>query len=510
MSRPIITGLSTVDIEEDAFEIIDLKYVRMPRQPAVYSRPYKIIGKREAFEDLNEQILRNGAKMSNRSKLASSVGQIIRPSERAFETVANERWMEETKFVFYLKVKSYDIYNDERYTYLIGYTNHADTFTSDRSSDINMYDDMEHTITAVYETMLKKDRKGRPIGGEVLLPSYELMSDFGGVVTYSQRPMDMASDISRHECIRDSGALDDDSPYDIEDHDFSKRNPLATLGGTSNRAEPNRSLNNSGTHYFTSILNEGVTASRERELNYDYDEDVYEGIDDHLSPSIEEPNILDNDFLSHLNAVNNYNNFRGVFSYGQLLDIDPEGAHDFELIEVDYSSRNNVLANTPFAGSEWYGQDAETVIAFSMLESSIAIALNCGFTKVRYVIDGLRHPYIDEDLMEISPPTACVMPLDSFNFDIIVSKLKREIIGSVYLAETQGGRMPLYAEVIVDIFGVSKIGLGIDTDDIEWFTFPTVANAFMSPAFSQDSDIVETNRGLFSTTIDTILSITGK
>lgn len=496
--------LDKIDSDESKFRILDLWHFPLPKQASVMSRPYVVNGNERAMDALVDRIMRSETNEYAPKRLASVTSSIIRPSATAYDTPIDDDWMNESRFSFMLAVEEIG-YDVELITYVFGYTD-SNEVIEEGEDDIYVTDEMEYFISSVVETHVKT-RAGR-FGDdriEYIENMYNLIG--GGEVErfYGQRPMDIFLGIEKDNYFQDTAERFDrrnnpNSPFDVKTRVKSK-SPLSTFGGFNDSVATSRTNNSVPTYYLSETLMEGVTGETKR-ARYKNGRKRHTREDDGpQSDIISERVLLDNNFLSRLNAGNGYSNFKGKFSYADLFEID-KGADDALRIFKPKISRNDILAHAPDYGDDWDGQDEMTLTATSLLSTIASLVINAGFIKMRILINNTTRDGADNPIVIVAPFETFIgqgtdARVSENEKRILLKSLKDEIYHNAYMVETREGRIDIEAEVIVDLGGSTKIWLGMYGDEPEWYTLPTSTLKYMLPEMSHSEEIVSENRGRF-------------
>lgn len=483
---------------DNNYQIKYLYLVPLTKQAPLYARPYVVSPHGDAIDELKDRVVRSGASSINTKAVADLTASLIQPSPVAYETDIDDRWMAQDRYIFMLKAVSYHWDGGIVNTYIHGFTNCDDVFSN--GIDLHIAPDMIFDIKSVFVTAEHHytTPQGASVRREILTEVYDVFKPVDGQVSLLQRPVDVIDGITNREYINSLGAFGD---YRDDFGTFSGFSPANQFDASTPFSTTSNMSNNIGSYYLTTILNEGVKDRKVSEASHVTSRTA----NDYSGGAVSESTITNNRFINRLSLLEGHRGgTKGTFSYATLEQIDPIGAHDFELIDINKSdSRMDFLSSLPDYGKEWSGQGPDTIAATSILESTISLAALNGFYQLTIHMDSMNVNTIDESVV-IALPTNTLLGINNSQKMGLLENIRKRFFEEVFIPETKGGVIPMAADIYVNMFGDTKIYLSMYGERGEWYTLPTVVKPHGSLVTTIDERIVSATTDLFGELIKEI------
>lgn len=485
----------------ESFHIERLMYVPLNKQQPLYLRPHTVVTTGTAANVIANRLEESGAGMLSTSLINDISREIIRPSTVAYDTIINQGWMSEDRFVFILKVRHCGLGGDT-ITYFQGFTNCADiNIQGDHATAA--HDLVHHISSAIETTEVVLNTPMGPNRIEKLSRIYDVITDETKSGIYLQRPSDIINNIKSLEIAK---RVNIGGGY-FGDDDFTRSviNGSNKIHQFTPRAETSKVDNNVASMYLTSVINDGLKDRKVKDYTHDSSFDFDPTHEDH---STVETILGKNRFLSYLSAITGYRTVRGNFTFNDLLNVDAYGANNFEVGNVMPETFQDAFSQTPHdgGGEYWNQQDVTTPVAYSIIQSSISLVAKYGFSMAVIHVDNRYTPMVDTCNVIISNSFSYlnVGPRDN---QILLEMLRTKFFHEVFLVETGGGAMPIKADIYIDLIGDSKVYIEFGYEQGTWYTLPTVANSYAVPTISKSLEQYNGVTELFGSFIDTVKGV---
>lgn len=457
-------------IATDNFIIEELLYFPMGDYHPVLNRPYVVNAKQSAIETIAERIHDTKSAKVTPNIINGVANDIIQPSAVGYETTVNRDWVTTRRFIFLMKVKTFDMVGAEFNSYIQGYTDY-DGITQNGIPDGNMHhfiNNVIETTNITFQTPLGVVRK------EKLYRIYNVFASNGQTSDmYSQRPSDILENINM---LNMSNLMADNAQLTM----YSANNYINSF---NNNTVTSTVDNNITTEYLSKILTTGILVNKSKEIHLG-SYDIYE--QDTVDSKVPEPSINDNRFIKYLSRIAGFKSTREVFTFNQLMQIDNTIYNRFKLINITKDYVNPLMASTPTIGDYWNGQDPVTLKAYSLIENSVSMALKYGFEKIYFTASNISNP---TGIAEVFITNfGSFINLEEHDFNFLLEIFKEKFITEVFLNETDGGKIPMFMEGYIDLMGTSKIHLSYAGFPSNWYTIPTFANSLFSPVVTIDKN----------------------
>jgi len=452
----------------DNFLLLDLIYIPMGHHLPMYSRPYIVNASHQAVDTISSRLEENKIAKITPSILNETTSGILQRSAVPYQTSINNDWVSTRRYIFLLKVKAFDALGTEINSYIQGYTEY-DGITNNGNIDTNLV----HYINNVIETT--ELVTNTPFGierVERLFKIYNVFFSQDDSDYFTQRPGDILENIN---ILNMSDIMGGDNIQAYHVSNFI--NPF------NNNVVGSSIDNGIASEYLSKILNTGVLANKSREVHigsYDI------GEQNTVETRISEPSLNDNRFIKYISAMMGFKSTRNNFTFNQLMSIDNSIYNRFKVINITKEVVNPVISNTPEVGDYWNGQDPVTVKAYSLIESSVSMALKYGFSKLYFTATNMNNPTGISEIFITNFNS--FINLDEHGFNFLLQIFKEKFITDIFLPESNGSVIPMHMEGYIDILGTSKIFLSYGGYPSNWYTIPTIANSVFSSAITVNKD----------------------
>lgn len=454
------------------FIIEELIYIPMGTHNPMFNRPYHINVTESAISALNDRMCEMSSVIVTPSMLVDLSSEILQPSAVGYDTRIDTSWISQRRFIFLLKVRSVEASGIEIISYIQGYTEY-DGITLQGAIDPQL----NHTINNVIETTNYVIRT--PMGvtqTEKLYRIYNVMGSDGVSEYFTQRPTDIMQTIEAKDRYN-SYHMPEMDEYQLASSTISPYNHK-TVGSLTD--------NSIGSEYLCKTLSSGILSQQSRSVVVGSFEVNDQSSTDVILP---EPSISDNRFIKYLSVGKGLMATSPMFNFSQLQAHDPSIYDRFKLINLTKEYVDVNMNNTPDVGEYWKGTDAVTVKAYSLLESSVAMAVKYGFSKLYFVASNMMNP---ANAMNIYITNfTSFMKLDEIGFNSLLEIFKDKFSTDIFMSETSAGRIPLHMECYVDLLGTSKINLEYAGYHPTWYTIPTTANSSFSSVLTPDGNALD-------------------
>lgn len=453
------------------FIIEKLEYFPVGRHNPMFMRPYMFNVQQESVHMVAERMEQTKSGRITPALLKGVTNGIMQPSTVGFETVIDNSWVSDKRFIFMMKVRHVDMSGVDISTYLIGYTEY-DGITPNGHIDTQM----PHFINSVLETTVHSYQT--PLGihrQEKLVDTYQAIYSTNNQDMFTQRPVDIYNAISTQEM-----STWIDVPNMMSSNTNSMINPF------NNNVISSTMENNISTEYLAKILTSGMHATKAREVHMN---SYSMGADDPSEKFFTEPSVTETAFVRYLSMVSGYKSIRPVFGFQHLMQVDPSIYERFVRYNITDEVRDPILAQTPEVGDFWHGQDMQTMKAYSLVENAVSMATKHGFTKLSFSANNMDNPLGQSNVYILNFKSFISVSDQDMNY--LLEMFKERFLTEVFLNETNGGRMPLNVECHINLLGTSKVYLEWPGFPGNWYTIPTFAGSTFAPVISLDQAAVD-------------------
>jgi len=249
------------------------------------------------------------------------------------------------------------------------------------------------------------------------------------------------------------------------------------------------------------IINGGVQKQKERSIFLNSYEVTDTG---NSSVHLLEPSINDNRFVKYLSRLGGYMTVMDNFTFSQLASVDPSIVERFILLKPSRNTVNPLLLNTPEVGDHWHGQDPVTLKAYTLIESSVSLAMKYGFQKLFFIATNMMDPTATPVVTITNFDS--MISLDDMDMSHLLEIFKSKFITDVFIGESSAGTLPLTIQMYVDLLGTSKIYVEYAGFPGNWYTIPTSANSLFSPVTTTNANTLDVVTNQFGRMINEIAS----
>lgn len=472
-------------IATDQFILQDLTYIPIGQHVPVLARPYVVNPTKQAIDTIADRMHETNSAKVTPTILSGVTDGLIQHSAVGFQSSINNDWVSTRRFIFILKVKTFDAIGSEYNSYIQGYTEY-DGITANGNIDGAMV----HHINNVIETV--EFNIQTPMGiirKEKLSRVYNVFAPQSNLDCFTQRPADVLENINIFNMTSIMGDGIQANAYSVNNF----INPF------NNKTVASVVDNNIATEYMSKILTTGLLVNKSRDIlvgSYDVSET------NSIDSRIPEPSLNDNRFIKYLSALSGFKVVREVFTFHQLMQLDNTIFNRFKLINLTKDYVNPLLNNTPEVGDYWIGQDPVTVKAHTLIESSVAMATKYGFNTLYFSATNMVNPTATPEVFITNFNS--FINLDEQDFNYMLEMFRQKFITEIFLPETSNGMVPMHLEMFVDLLGTSKIHLCYSTFPENWYTIPTIANSLFSSVVTVNKNAFDETTYNVSQVIDAI------
>lgn len=451
------------------FIIEELIYIPMGTHNPMFNRPYQVNVTNQAVGVLQDRMEEMNSAIVTPSMLSDLSSGLLQSSSVAYDTCIDTSWVSQRRYIFMLKVRSVELGGIEILSYIQGYTEY-DGITNQGAIDLNM----KHVINNVIETT--NYVINTPMGmtqSEKLYRIYNVMGSDGVSEYYTQRPTDIMQAIEATERYN-SYQMSEMDQYQLAG---------STLTPYGNKTVGSLTDNAVGTEFLSKTLSSGILSHKSRDIVVGSFEVNDQSGTDTVLP---EPSISDNRFIKALSVGKGQMATSPFFNFSQLQLFDPTIYDRFKVINLTKDFVDVNMLNTPEVGEYWKGQDPVTVKAYSLIESSVAMAVKYGFSKLYFVASNMMNP--SAGMTIYITYFQSFMKIDDAGFNSLLEIFKDKFSTDIFMSETSAGMIPLHMECYVDLLGTSKVLLEYAGYPSTWYTVPTTANSAFSSVITPDGN----------------------
>ena len=475
----------------ETFLIESLWYIPMGDHVPVYNRPYVVNSDQGAVDIITDRMFETGATNITPTILSDLSARLIQPNIAGEVSIIDNNWVSTKRFVFVLKVRTTDAFGTEGYSYVQGYTDY-DGVSQQGNADGRMM----HYINNIIETNVFSYQTPAGMNRvEKLSKIYNILGSHNHEY-FTQRPRDIIENLDLIEMTNNM------SMGDIKVEGIHTGNYINQF---NQNVVSSAISNNVSSEYLCKILNGGIAKHRARNI---FTDSFDMTTDSSMGEQVVEPSINDNRFVKYLNVMGGFNITKESFSFSQLQMIDHTVHDRFTLFNITKSYVNPMMLNTPTVGDFWHGQDPVTLHAYSLIESSVSMATRHGFNKLSFTVTNMSDPTGRIDIFVTNFNS--YINLDDRDIAHLLELFKNKFTMDVFVSESQGGTIPIFMEMYVDLLGTSKIKLSWGGFPENWYTVPTAANSLFSPVLTVDQSSLDAVSVQFGSLVAEIAGHDGK
>lgn len=470
------------------FIIEDLIYIPMGNYNPMYNRPFTVNTSKSAIDTISQRLDDTKSGLITSSIINGVANEIIQPSAIAYPTQIDSNWLSIRKYIFLLKVRHIHITGAELMLYIQGFTDY-DGITATGNIDNSLVHNINNIIETSYYVL------NTPLGTirkEKLTNIYNVFSNNSFTDFYTQRPNDVLDAMAIYNISELMGDTFSNINYTNMNNYINNFDKKSIASNVSN---------NIPTNYISDILNYGFQSQLNKEIHLNSFEIKRE--DENLFRAYE-PSIRDNEFIRYLNLLAGSRVITNKFTFNQLISIDPTIYNRFKVLNITKNYVDPNIAQTPDVGDYWTGQDPVTIKAYSLIESSVSLALKYGFSKIYFTASNMINPLGNCEIFITNFNS--FINLDERDFNYILEVFKTKYIQDIFLNETNNNIIPLHIDMYVDILGTSKINLTYAGYPSNWYTIPTFANSSFSPVTTINKDTLDYTAFQLSSVIESLFN----
>lgn len=456
------------------FLLNKLTYIPIGEHHPMYIRPYVTSMTEQAVNTIADRLVSENTTSVNVNQISDLTSQLLQPSAVGLMSEVDNTWVDTRKYIFILEVTEINKISGTTYNhYITGFTDYNGITNSGVGDP-----EMMHSINSVITTIIMNLRNNLGVveRTERIYSIYDVLSNNNLDELYTQRPTDIFSSISANDiAINMSGGWG-------ESEALSVYNPSGTLSRYGKNTSTSMKDNLIPSMFLLKTLNTGLMNNQSRELNFG-NFDVHE-----VSSStvmVPEFSLSNNSFIKTLTTLSGNPITSSFFRMRDLFAMDNTISDRFNLVNLN---KNYLLNDGPSVGEYWHGQDPVTVKAYSLIESSVALAIKHGFNKLTFFASNTTNPtgvtdvYVTEFHSIINLPQSQLFGL--------LDLFKGRFLTNIYIPESNGGVLPLDMEMHVDIYGTTKIMLSYAGYSPTWYTAPSIASSRFSPVLTSSNEAV--------------------
>lgn len=473
----------------DSFVIESLFYFPLGASMPMYTRPFVVASTGQAIETIVDRVNASKAGSVGTDIVSSVMSDLLQPSAVGEACAVDNSWVSTRRYVFFMKVRAVDAVGAEINSYIQGHTNYDGINEPTGSVDYQMVHHINNVIETTSMTI------STPLGvlrKEKLTAVYNVFSSCSHEY-YTQRPTDVIENISLSEA---TAFLNDNAG-----NDFSSFNVGNTINTFNNNVVTSSIGNNVGTDFLCRVINGGVQKQKEVSIFLNSYQIADTG---NSSVHLLEPSVNDNRFVKYLSRIGGYMQVMDNFTFSQLATVDPSITDRFILLKPTRNTINPLLLNTPEVGEYWHGQDPVTLKAYSLIESSVSLAMKYGFQKLFFIASNMMDP-TSTPIVTITNFDSMIS-LDERDMAHLLEIFKSKFVTEVFISESAAGTLPLTVQMYVDLLGTSKIFVEYAGFPGNWYTIPTSANSLFSPVTTTNANNLDVVTSQFGKMINEIAS----
>lgn len=452
----------------------DLIYIPMSQQVPMFARPYMFNVNGRALDDLMIRLEDTKAGKISTSVLSGLTNDFIQHSSVPLHTPIDQSWTGTKRYIFLLKARVTDAMGIISRNYIFGFTEY-DGIT--RSGNIDPH--LNHYVNSIIETAVMQ--YNTPMGlqqKETLYKFYNVAQNLNYDTFLTQRPRDVLGNYELNNVSEHLSGFDSEI-YNIADKRF-------TYGAYDPRPVCSNIENNISSEYLSKILTAGIQTFSTHDFFMNSHATEY---DNDLAGKVPETSLNDNKLLNIFSRLQGMAYPSSVFPFHVLGKLDPSIEGRAMIFNITKNIVDPTMSQTPEVGDYWNGQDPVTLKAYSLIESSVSLAMKFGFSKLFFTASNMATPTGEASVFITNFNS--YMDLDEYSFNTLLEMFKDTFLREIFMNETQGNRVPLYVEMYVDMLGTSKIMVDYANMGANWYTIPTFANSMFSPIVTIDKNYLD-------------------
>jgi hypothetical protein len=468
------------------FYIEDLIYIPTGDYNPMFNRPYQVNPSADTIEILKGKLEENHTSNITTDILSGYASNFIAPSAVGYQTNIDQGWVTTKRFIFLLKASFVGPTGNVTKLYIQGYTNY-DGISQFGTVDPNL---LHHINNVIETTVFSFNTPMGIIVEEKLNKIYNVVTN---TVEYCdiflQRPRDIFSNVMFNDFVNTAFT---DYTSNPQFNSVNSQNKNCQLSGHDKRSIGTSIENNVPTMYLARILNAGLNSKADNDFALD---SMYQLPTNTAFESLPEPSLQDNLFIHKLSLLEGNKLATSTFRFSTLHMVNPDIVDRFKLLNITKDFVDPNIMRTPNVGEFWDGQDLITPKAYSIIESSVSLAVRYGFSKLYFTASNM--------LDMTGQPHMVISYFNSFlnlkeeDFNRLLSIFQTKYLNEVVMDECRFTNMPIHIEMYVDILGTSKINLSYGGSHPTWYTIPTFANSNFIP-------VVTINKTAFDETANAI------
>lgn len=466
-------------------ESLILTPVQSQMYQPVIARPYRFVVDQNTTDEISGRLIERETNIVSTDILSGLVDGILQPDIVGEATTINQQWCSQERYAFRLVVSYVTAGGIIRRSYVVGFTNY-----NGLSHSHAIDPDMEFYINSVIETTVMSSYYGnRLIETERLYRMYNVLTNGStDIQIFTQRPCDLFNCRNTMEALSASYNADlvTNNSYTIAPYD--QRAICGNVG------------NNIGANWLAKMLTAGIATAQENDrFMGSHEMDTQSD-----ASAITEPVIHDNLFLRTISRLGKSPMWsKTSFKMGTLLMIDPTTDRDKTTVinttggyqNLDYLYGDNT--------ADWYGRDATTMRAYTILQSCIGLAMSYGFDRITLTASNHNDRFNPGAVCLVTDFASC-MKLSNQEVDSVLNQFKSRFIQEIFNNETLQNMVTVNMTCVVDLFGASRVGLSYGGAPFVWYSLPTFASAATTPIVTTNFSSLESTAWDSTTCADTL------
>ncbi len=440
------------------------------RHQPMYYRPFVAHASQEMFDDVINRAHHANATLLNSNMLANISGSLLSPSANAVGVAKDSAWWDEPRYRFMMEVEVITSLGSVSLIYLQG---HTDYLGVSQSGHIDPR--MNYTINSIIET--NRVTHSTPYGvqsRDLMTNNYQLLQDTNpennwanvgtrpSVSLQSQRPIDLYHGLN-------AGLLGYSEANSIDTRTFISLAPLESSRSNANPGE-----------YLSRSINAYVQAAQNVDYAGSFDSIVNQAIGLTL-----EPEISRNMFIRAIRNIEP-SVALNVFSHSALRVLSPNVDQIAQVNNRVVREHQPQAFSTPEHGEYWHGADFETNLAVKLVQIVTTLMSKYFLSKVEFSSGNLG--------LLGAPITIFHKVLSFTSMDDIatfVEFFKQEFEYTVLIDLTMNNQVLLELDVFIDMYGTSKVAVGLNGQSKVWYVAPSYCDSMWSPMISPSSAYAE-------------------
>lgn len=428
----------------------------------MFSRPYQTHIAPDVLQSIVRRVEETPGNTITANTLAGSASSIIQPSATAGSEITIPMSWTERRIRFLMEVHVTMATGNMLIYYFQGYTSHLGVSNGghiDPSMDfiLNSYIRVSRGTAMTPYGLVTEDKvteSAHIVNGNIV--HQQASNDM-----YMMRPQDIFSGIQSAYLGNAYTAFEGDKLHDFR----------AKLSGES--VMSNRNNNVSG-QYLARVIE---TYNNGRNLlEFGQRESEISGRCYELT---KEQTPFENVFIRAISNVRGMHTSTS-FRYNDLKQIDPniDNVTDYLTLGGTVATQMHNVGQTEY----WSGSNRETLGATILSNAVPALMMELFITKIYFRTTNHTHGGIPNTvLIDAKSLTTADM---SANFKTFLSRLEHEIMFDI----SSGGHVSYVIEMQVDLFGETRISIGLDSGPMISYTTPSFCDSLLTPVIAQNSE----------------------